>query len=92
MLVFVRRGLTVSCVFSALLMGLSFYAQDFLSILIYCVVVLVLFRLRSMVTRKLWAQRRSQQTTLAAAEVARSGVGRRDLERGSAAMEESLSR
>jgi hypothetical protein len=40
MLVFVRRALTVSCVFSAMLMGLSFYAQDFLSILIYCVVVL----------------------------------------------------
>jgi hypothetical protein len=28
MLVFVRRALTVSCVFSAMLMGLSFYAQD----------------------------------------------------------------
>ncbi len=72
MLVFVRRALTVSCVFSALLMGLSFYAQDFLSILIYCVVVLTLFRLRSMVTRKLWAQRRASQATLAATKVAGS--------------------
>ncbi len=40
-------------------MGLSFYAQDFPSILIYYVVVLALFHLRSMVTRKLWAQRRA---------------------------------
>jgi DMSO/TMAO reductase YedYZ heme-binding membrane subunit len=64
MLVFVRRALTVSCVFSAMLMGLSFYAQDFLSILIYCVVVLTLFCLRSKVARKLWAQRRAQQATL----------------------------
>jgi DMSO/TMAO reductase YedYZ heme-binding membrane subunit len=60
-LVFVLRALTVFCVISALLMGLSFYAQDFPSILIYCVVVLALFRLRSMVTRKLWAQRRASQ-------------------------------
>jgi uncharacterized membrane protein len=72
MLVFVRRALTVSCVLSAMLMGLSFYAQDFQSILIYCAVVLVLFRLRSMVTRKLWAQRRARQMTLAATEVAGS--------------------
>ena len=72
MLVFVRRALTVSCILSAMLMGLSFYAQDFQSILIYCVVVLVLFRLRSMVTRKLWAQRRARQMTLAVTEVAGS--------------------
>jgi DMSO/TMAO reductase YedYZ heme-binding membrane subunit len=70
MLVFVRRALTVSCVFSAMLMGLSFYAQDFLSILIYCVVVLTLFRLRSKVARKLWAQRRAQQATLVPTKVA----------------------
>ena len=72
MLVFVQRALTVSCVLSAIFMGLSFYAQDFLSILIYCGVVLVLFRLRSMVTRKLWAQRRAGQATLAATKVAGS--------------------
>ena len=53
-----------------MLMGLSFYAQDFLSILIYCVVVLTLFRLRGTVTRKLWAQRRTQQTVLAMTKVA----------------------
>ena len=53
-------------------MGLSFYAQDFQSILIYCGVVLVLFRLRSMVTRRLWAQRRASQATLAATKVAGS--------------------
>ena len=53
-----------------MLMGLSFYAQDFLSILIYCVVVLTLFRLRGTVTRKLWAQRRTRQTVLAMAKVA----------------------
>ncbi len=53
-------------------MGLSFYAQDFLSILIYCVAVLALFRLRSMVTRKLWAQRRASQATLVATKVAGS--------------------
>jgi hypothetical protein len=70
MLVFVRRALTVSCVISAMLMGLSFYAQDFLSILIYCVVVLALFRLRGTVTRKLWAQRRTRQTVLAMTRVA----------------------
>ena len=71
-MVFGRRALTVSCVLSAMLMGLSFYAQDFQSILIYCAVVLVLFRLRSMVTRKLWAQRRASQATLAAAKIAGS--------------------
>jgi NADH:ubiquinone oxidoreductase subunit 6 (subunit J) len=72
MLVFVRRALTVSCVLSAIFMGLSFYAQDFQSILIYCGVVLVLFRLRSMVTRRLWAQRRASQATMAATKVAGS--------------------
>jgi DMSO/TMAO reductase YedYZ heme-binding membrane subunit len=69
MLIFFRRTLTFLCLCAATLMGLSFYAQDFLSIVIYCVVVLMLFRLRSLVARKLWAQRRAQRATLAVTKV-----------------------
>lgn len=49
-------------------MGLGFYAKDIVSILIYFVVVLVLFRLRKMVARRVWAQRRERQSLVLAAE------------------------